>query len=628
VVVQCACASEGSLRGCNESSAFFFLLLLSRNILVRANKHLQMLARAAAWAWGASLGARGVVRPHLLQWSLVDSGRGFSSKTFSGSFSDTKCAYDVLSVPPSATGAEIKTAFRQTARSLHPDAAPATKKDSNTDLFVKAVAAYEILGCAKTRALYDAERSANDRWGKWTNGKTSRGKTNTADSSNASPWEFVLRHSEVLKEYTSSIDALVPKNVLRRELYAALGEVLFGPELDTEAVANGDAFPKFFEAEERSSSANVANDKSRAGLRTAGIDLMHIVSGRTLLGAVRERMDAALPSQERPENFETFFPVAETSEGAATGLAPNTNVSQTPSTAPRYTKTVNSSNNTHPPFDAVLELVIRGRVVATAVRQTRNGDVVVYDAGYARNGNAQKTEASLRAANQNNFAGFGGMLTDAKRVSFHETGCGYDDDPSTRIIDPFKHRGQHGEIMQISGLSGSFDSATIKNSNGTTTHWVTAAATPGVTHLHWFCENTKKVVGKATRAWLPPPGFWALPPRSTEHAHGGWYFELGRLDVNDKRQGALPKIETDANELFKTRDAFQEVADDITAAKKFFKGGKDTNREEKQVPPVPLPPAAAVFTTGFRLLDRERGEKHGVKGAVERAWASVFGGRY
>ena len=143
-----------------------------------------------------------------------------------------------------------------------------------------------------------------------------------------------------------------------------------------------------------------------------------------------------------------------------------------------------------------------------------------------------------------------------------------------------------------------------------------------------FCENTKKVVGKATRAWLPPPGFWALPPRSTEHAHGGWYFELGRLGVNDKRQGALPKIETDANELFKTRDAFQEVADDITAAKKFFKGGKDTNREEKQVPPVPLPPAAAVFTTGFRLLDRERGEKHGVKGAVERAWASVFGGRY
>ena len=43
---------------------------------------------------------------------------------------------------------------------------------------------------------------------------------------------------------------------------------------------------------------------------------------------------------------------------------------------------------------------------------------------------------------------------------------------------------------------------------------------------------------------------------------------------------------------------------------------------------APLPPAAALFTAAFRLLDRERGEDHGVGGAVRRAWASVFGSRY
>ena len=43
---------------------------------------------------------------------------------------------------------------------------------------------------------------------------------------------------------------------------------------------------------------------------------------------------------------------------------------------------------------------------------------------------------------------------------------------------------------------------------------------------------------------------------------------------------------------------------------------------------APLPPAAALFTTAFRLLDRERGEDHGVGGVVRRAWTGVFGSRY
>jgi hypothetical protein len=41
-----------------------------------------------------------------------------------------------------------------------------------------------------------------------------------------------------------------------------------------------------------------------------------------------------------------------------------------------------------------------------------------------------------------------------------------------------------------------------------------------------------------------------------------------------------------------------------------------------------LPPAAALFATAFRVLDRERGEDQGAAGAARRAWEGVFGKRY
>ena len=56
-------------------------------------------------------------------------------------------------------------------------------------------------------------------------------------------------------------------------------------------------------------------------------------------------------------------------------------------------------------------------------------------------------------------------------------------------------------------------------------------------------------------------------------------------------------------------------------------GDEEKARGRKRVG-APLPPAAALFTTAFRLLDRERGEDHGVGGVVRRAWTGVFGSRY
>ena len=548
-----------------------------------------------------------VLRPHLVAWRVASS--GFSSTSFGGSSPDQSCAYDVLRVSPSANRDEIKTAFRKTARLMHPDAGPLQEKDKRTDKFVKVVAAYEILSCEKRRVLYDAERSANERWGK-SIGKTKDTNDGKTNSPSSSPWEFLVTHSEVLRGYNSSIDALVPKGVLRRDIYAALGDVLVGPELDVEAVKNGDAFPKFFEAEERARSANVPSDIAK-GLTTEGVDLMHIVSGRTLFAAVRERSDLKI---EGNGEIRKLFPPSN-GDGDADGTRTANTLSK-------------QQTETHPSPDAVLELTLSGRVVATAVRHTRNGEVVVYDETERetqKQKNRKFREASLFAANQNNYAGFVGTGDD---LTFQSAERNYQNSED----DPFKHKGVHGEVFTITGLTGSFDSASVKNVLGHVTHVVTAHATPGVTHLHWFCSRSKKVVGKATRAWLPPTELWLVQPRSNEHSTGGWYFELPPGPPGgSQRQKALAQIEADVDEILKQnkhgakRDVFQEVADDMGNMKQFFKGdGVGT----KKILPVALPPAAALFTTAFRLLDRERGEEHGVQGVAQRAWSSVFGGRY
>ena len=60
--------------------------------------------------------------------------------------------YEILGLERSASEAEVKRAFRQLARELHPDVSDAPDAGER---FREVVEAYEVLSKSETRGLYD-----------------------------------------------------------------------------------------------------------------------------------------------------------------------------------------------------------------------------------------------------------------------------------------------------------------------------------------------------------------------------------------------------------------------------------------------------------------------------------------
>jgi len=69
----------------------------------------------------------------------------------------SSCLYQILEVSQTATPAEIKAAFREKAKILHPDA-PLNSKIKHSRRYaewIKVLGAYEVLADCRARAVYD-----------------------------------------------------------------------------------------------------------------------------------------------------------------------------------------------------------------------------------------------------------------------------------------------------------------------------------------------------------------------------------------------------------------------------------------------------------------------------------------
>ena len=69
----------------------------------------------------------------------------------------TSSLYEVLGIPMSASGHEIKSAYRKLARMCHPDVVSINQKETSANEFMKIHAAYSTLSDPDKRANYDRE---------------------------------------------------------------------------------------------------------------------------------------------------------------------------------------------------------------------------------------------------------------------------------------------------------------------------------------------------------------------------------------------------------------------------------------------------------------------------------------
>ncbi|KAK4401411.1 Chaperone protein dnaJ 11, chloroplastic [Sesamum angolense] len=65
--------------------------------------------------------------------------------------------YDLLGIPATATGREIKAAYRRLARTCHPDVVAVTQRNKSATEFMVIHTAYSTLSDPQKRAIYDRD---------------------------------------------------------------------------------------------------------------------------------------------------------------------------------------------------------------------------------------------------------------------------------------------------------------------------------------------------------------------------------------------------------------------------------------------------------------------------------------
>eukprot|EP00897_Mesotaenium_endlicherianum_P006304 jgi/Mesen1/5701/ME000288S04912 len=340
--------------------------------------------------------------------------------------------YKILGVPSTCVQDDIKKAFYRHAKLVHPDVqarhGPAASEEWDSDSFLRIAAAYEVLSDPRRRHLYDAElkaslagrlRGSPDRRSSTSSpssaeeeeeeerhrltrhagpypgfysglpgaSRRSRGKEEGEEGQPPDAAEWVRHYrslvaralhgapaiEEGFQEPAGGVLSNVPhvgglarsaRRQVAGELHGALRAAYYGPPLEEQFVALP-VLPARFEAEVRSDVEGTA-------------DVMHVVSGRTLLGIVRERRGRRGGSADELP----LLPLEELQQGqqqqqrrrggARVRLREEGPGVKIPTAMARETAAVaggaSSSGGPNDPSFVTLELEINGQIVAEAHR--------------------------------------------------------------------------------------------------------------------------------------------------------------------------------------------------------------------------------------------------------------------
>ncbi|GAB2291968.1 hypothetical protein Dimus_026217 [Dionaea muscipula] len=112
----------------------------------------------------SNLAAQNLSQPRKLIFPRAAACTGTAESAASKSSSPSPCMasssstlYEVLGVQATASGYEIKRAYRNLARICHPDVVAVSQKDDNAAQFMKIHAAYTTLSDPDKRAIYDRD---------------------------------------------------------------------------------------------------------------------------------------------------------------------------------------------------------------------------------------------------------------------------------------------------------------------------------------------------------------------------------------------------------------------------------------------------------------------------------------
>ncbi|KAL0034009.1 hypothetical protein WJX79_002800 [Trebouxia sp. C0005] len=340
--------------------------------------------------------------------------------------------YALLDISPTASASEIKRAFRQKAKLYHPDVRQSNKDGGQ---FARILVAYQVLSNNRQRELYDLSLKSTSASVHRAAEEGSRQAEQQFHQSEAewvpgAGW-FAWATKPSTKPNASQVDRL--RAELRTEFNAAVRHAYLGPRVRMDT----GELPEAFEGEERT---------------VAGVgDVLHLVSGRQLLGVVRERHDAKL-------------------QGSTAFLDKD------------YLRHLDSR--------------------ATSCNATDNQSRIMHDHQLI----SGQTESSGAAATVSPILELGAHCNGKSAEPWT---CIYAMDGSVLATE------QEGNVYK-------------GGDTGRHTHTILTGQTPLVRHLHIVSNSQggkELSICRCRRAWLPPSSTWLFPPRSQDHASGGWYFE-------------------------------------------------------------------------------------------------------